>query len=208
MNRGIRNWGAGTLALGLFGVLVLGTSGIAQAQPQEIGQWETRPELMPINPVHTGLLRTGNVLVIAGSGNDPGETIYKAAVWDPVAGTIVVDETLSWDIWCNGMSFLPDGRAFITGGSKPYPTNDFKGLKNTTLFDPETSRFTRAEDMADGRWYPTNVALPDGRTATFSGYGEDGRPNQTFEIYTPAAAGARNTRRVGPRCRRTTRVPI
>ena len=89
MNRGIRNWGAGTLALGLFGVLVLGTSGIAQAQPQEIGQWETRPELMPINPVHAGLLRTGNVLVIAGSGNVPGETIYKAAVWDPVAGTIL-----------------------------------------------------------------------------------------------------------------------
>ena len=98
-----------------------------------------------------------------------------------------MDETLSWDIWCNGMSFLPDGRAFITGGSKPYPTNDFKGLKNTTLFDPETSRFSRAEDMADGRWYPTNVALPDGRTATFSGYGEDGRPNQTFEIYTPGS---------------------
>jgi len=67
MNRGIRNWGAGTVALGLFAVHVLSTSGIAQAQPQVVGQWETRPELMPINPVHTGLLRTGKVLVIAGS---------------------------------------------------------------------------------------------------------------------------------------------
>ena len=49
------------------------------------------PQLMPINPVHAGLLRTGKVLVIAGSGNDPGETVYKAAVWDPAAGTIEVD---------------------------------------------------------------------------------------------------------------------
>ncbi len=38
MNRGIRNWGAGTVAPGLFAVLVLGTSGIAQAQPQVVGQ--------------------------------------------------------------------------------------------------------------------------------------------------------------------------
>jgi hypothetical protein len=39
--------------------------------------------------------------------------------------------------------------------------------------------------MAHGRWYPTNVALPDGRTATFSGcYDETGNPNKTFEIYT------------------------
>ena len=165
-------------------MLVLGTSGIAQAQPQVIGQWETRPELMPINPVHTGLLRTGKVLVIAGSGNDPGETIYKWAVWDPAAGTEIDVQRMDWDVWCNGMSFLPDGRALITGGSKPYPTNDFKGLRNTTLFDPETSRFSRVEDMAHGRWYPTNVALPDGRTATFSGYDETGNPNKTFEIYT------------------------
>ncbi len=183
MDRGIRNWGAGTLAPGL--VLGLGTSGLAQAQPQVIGQWETRPEVMSINPVHAGLLRTGKVLVIAGSGNvPPGETGYKAAVWDPVAGTIAVQD-LPWDLFCNGMSFLPDGRAFITGGSEPYPNNNFKGLRNTTIFDPETSRFHQAEDMADGRWYPTNVSLPDGRIATFSGYGEDGTRNATAEIYTP-----------------------
>ena len=97
------------------------------------------------------------------------------------------------------MSFLPDGRALITGGSKPYPTNDFKGLKNTTLFDPETSRFHQVEDMADGRWYPTNVALPDGRTATFSGYGEDGNPNNTFEIYTVGSGWSPEYPNGGPR---------
>ncbi|MDQ3777091.1 MAG: DUF1929 domain-containing protein [Pseudomonadota bacterium] len=186
MNRGIRNWGAGTLALGLFAVLVLGTSGLAQAQPQVVGQWRTRPELMPINPVHAGLLQTGKVLVIAGSGNLPTETVYKAAVWNPSTGNIVI-QNIPWDLFCNGMSFLPDGRALITGGSKPYPTNQFKGLRNTTIFDPETSNFQRVQDMAHGRWYPTNVALPNGTTATFSGHDEPDQANRTFEIYTPGS---------------------
>jgi len=209
MNRGIRNWRAVTPALALVTALVLNAPGLARAQPQVKGQWVTVLDpsgsgdlLMPINPVHAGLLQTGKILVIAGSGNDPTDSVgsvYKAAVWDPVAGTIAV-QNIPWDIWCNGMCFLPDGRALITGGSKPYPTNDFEGLRNTTLFDPETSRFTKAEDMAHGRWYPTNVALPDGRTATFSGYDETGNPNKRSRSTPSAAAGARKTRTGRPRC--------
>ena len=160
--------------------------GLVQAQPHIIGQWETRPEAMSINPIHVGLLRTGTVLVIAGSGNVPNVTVYKAGVWNPQTG-IIAEQNIPWDHFCNGMSFLPDGRALIVSGSKPYPTNVFKGLKNTTIFDPETSMFHPDDDMTDGRWYPTNVSLPDGRTATFSGYGEDGTRNATAEIYTPGS---------------------
>lgn len=174
-------------ALIQLGAAILALSpGLVQAQLHIIGQWETRPEAMSVNPIHVGLLRTGKVLVIAGSGNVPNVTVYKAAVWNPETGTIA-DQNIPWDHFCNGMSFLPDGRALIVSGSKPYPTNVFKGLKNTTIFDPETSIFHRVEDMTDGRWYPTNVSLPDGRTATFSGYGEDGTRNATAEIYTPGS---------------------
>jgi hypothetical protein len=160
--------------------------GLAQAQLHFIGQWETRPELMSVNPIHVGLLRTGKVLVIAGSGNVPNVTVYKAGVWDPETATVTT-QNIPWDLFCNGMSFLPDGRAIIVGGSEPYPTNKFKGLQNTTLFDPVTSIFHQVQDMAHGRWYPTNVSLPDGRTATFSGYGENGTRNATVEIYTPGS---------------------
>ena len=174
-------------ALIQMGAAILALSpGLLQAQLNTIGHWETRPEAMSVNPIHVGLLRTGKVLVIAGSGNVPNVTVYKAAVWNPETGTIA-DQNIPWDHFCNGMSFLPDGRALIVSGSKPYPTNVFKGLKNTTIFDPETSIFHRVEDMTDGRWYPTNVSLPDGRTATFSGYGEDGTRNATAEIYTPGS---------------------
>ncbi len=183
MQRGFRIGAAVTVPRVLWAMVAFGVAGLVQAQPQVDGLWETRPETMTINPVHAGLLGTGRVLVIAGSGNDPKETNYRTAVWDPVSGEIHV-QSIPWDVWCNGMSFLPDGRALITGGSNPYPRNNFSGLRNTTIFDPVTSVFTRVEDMAHGRWYPTNISLPDGRTATFSGYDETGRSNRTFEIYT------------------------
>ena len=115
---------------GLVTPLVLNAPGLARAQPQVKGQWVTVLDptgssdfLMPVNPIHAGLLRTGNVLVIAGSGNYPKDSVdsvYKAAVWDPVAGT-VADQNIPWDIFCNGMSFLPDGRAFDHRWQQTYP---------------------------------------------------------------------------------------
>ncbi len=99
-------------------VLALGVLGVAgpllvdrtEAQANVTGQWTTLPYLMPINPIHLGLLHTGKVLVVAGSENDPTKhgLSSKGAVWDLQAGTITV-QNLLWDVFCNGMAFLPDG---------------------------------------------------------------------------------------------------
>jgi hypothetical protein len=91
----------------------------AAAQADLVGQWQTLPYDMPINPIHAGLLHTGRVLVIAGSENDPTITTYRSAVWNPATGTISVQST-PWDLFCNGMSYLPDGRALVTGGTLRY----------------------------------------------------------------------------------------
>jgi hypothetical protein len=107
---------------------------------------------MPINPVHIALTNDGNVLIVAGSGNDANETNYQAAVWDPVAGTIAT-QPVAWDMFCNGMSVLPDGRVFINGGNLQY--DPFFGEPRNAVFDPVTGTFTDVENMAHGRWYPT-----------------------------------------------------
>src|SRR4051812_49021271 len=83
------------------------------------GQWRTLPSLVPINPVHVALMNTGKVLIVAGSGNVPTVTNYQAAVWDPQSETLVT-QSLAWDMFCNGASFLPDGRLFINGGNLQY----------------------------------------------------------------------------------------
>jgi hypothetical protein len=152
----------------------------AEAQLNVTGQWSTLPYLVPINPIHVALLHNGKVLIVAGSENNQNNTVYKAAVWTPAAGSFS-QQTTPWDLFCNGMSFLPDGRVIMTGGNLQY--DPFFGPPWTTLFDPATEQFYRVEDMAKGRWYPTNTPLNDGGTMVFGGLDEHGNTNTTVEMY-------------------------
>ena len=106
---------------------------------------------------------------------------WRATVWDPLTRTFATQST-PFDMFCNGMVNLPDGRMFINGGNLEY--NPFKGEKRSAVYDPNTEVFTNVEDMADGRWYPTPTVLGDGRIWTFSGLDVNGSTNSTVEIYT------------------------
>jgi Domain of unknown function (DUF1929)/IPT/TIG domain len=165
----------------LLFVLAMSAS-TALAQVNVKGQWSTLSYLMPINPVHMALMYNGKILVVSGSGNDPSNTNLRAAVWDTQAGTITV-QTVSWDMFCNGMVVLPDGRPFIVGGTLQY--DPFFGEVKSTVFDPATNTFTDMQNMAHGRWYPSVTTLGDGRVLTFSGSDDvTGATNTTVEIFT------------------------
>lgn len=153
----------------------------AGAQANVQGQWTTLPTLMPINPVHVALLYTGKVLVVSGSGNVAGNTNYQAGVWDPQTDTVTT-QSISWDMFCNGMVVLSDGRPFVMGGTLQY--DPFHGELKTAVYDPSTGIFTNMESMAHGRWYPTSTVLGDGRVMTFSGLDEAGNTSKAVEIYT------------------------
>jgi hypothetical protein len=182
--------GVGRPAAILFFAVVALVSVVAspralQAQPNVTGQWQTLPYTMPINPIHVMLLRTGKVLIVTGSENDPSEhdaDVSLAALWDLSTGTFTTYDML-WDLFCNGGAFLPDGRALIVGGTEAY--DPFTGNARATVFDPITENFTQVESMAHGRWYATTTAMNDGRILTFSGYGDTGATiNQAIEFYT------------------------
>ncbi len=183
-------WTRTRVALALFTTLCSGLLGFlpplrssAEAQANVTGQWSTLPYTMPINPIHVGLLHTGKVLVVAGSENDPNKHAaesYKAAVWNLQTGTIAV-QNLTWDVFCNGMAFLPDGRALIVGGTTRY--DPFWGASKATIFDPVTEKFIQVESMAHGRWYATATTMSDGRILTFSGLDRLGATNSTVEVY-------------------------
>ena len=180
-------------------VCALAPEMMAQANVQ--GRWRTLIQLMPINPVHVALLHNGKVLVVAGSGNcAPGQTVPSgqpacptgapygpsnnsgAGLFDPATNSFT-PFPLSWDMFCNGMVVLPDGRAFINGGTLRY--DPFYGEKRSAVFDPSTNLFSDVQTMAHGRWYPTVTTLGDGRAMTFSGLTETGATSTTVEIYTP-----------------------
>jgi hypothetical protein len=61
---------------------------------------------------------------------------------------------------------MPDGRVLLTGGTH---RRQYVGIRNTTIFDPDTLTWTTAPPMDYSRWYPTNTTLPDTRVLVVSG---------------------------------------
>jgi len=166
----------------------------AFAQVNVTGQWSKASYTLPINPVHATLLHNGKILVVAGSGNCPPSQAgcpsgapYSAAngsgalLVDPGSGTIT-QFSVAWDMFCNSMVVMQDGRVLINGGTVQY--DPFFGAKTNALFDPANNTFTNIQNMAHGRWYPTATTLGDGRVMTFSGLTETGGTNTAVEIYT------------------------
>lgn len=184
--------------LGIAAVLLCLTQHSALAQPNVQGTWTTLPNTIPINPIHVALLTNGKLLVVAGSGNCPPGSApcpsgppygpsngSGALLWDPVSQQTVAQFSLSWDMFCNGMVLLPDGRPFINGGTIQY--DPFYGQPQAATFDPAVNTFSNTPNMAHGRWYPTVITLGDGRAMTFSGLTETGGTNSTVEFYSAAS---------------------
>ena len=190
MNRRVSSSRCNVLAFFLLTLFLQVAFGQANVQ----GLWSTVSYSMPINPVHAALLANGKVLVVAGSGNCPpsqsgcpsaapyGPANQSGALlWDPISGSIA-QFTLSWDMFCNGMVLLQDGRALVDGGTIQY--DPFYGQPKVAAFDPATNTFTDIQSMAHGRWYPTVLTLGDGRVMVLSGLNETGSTNTAVEFYT------------------------
>jgi hypothetical protein len=169
--------------------------------PRPVGLWSALPQTMPINPIHAALLHTGKILIVSGSGNCPPQQTgcpqgpqysQGAALLDLSSNSIATMPT-TWDMFCNGMSIMPDGRVLINGGTKGYGAlalvgaqgdTPFTGLANASIFDPSTESFIDVAPTAHGRWYPTLTELNDGRMMTTAGLNEsDGANNNTSEIW-------------------------
>ena len=132
----LRNQALVTLTLGALvavnythvssGVQRAGTL-IAEAQPsykKANGEWTTvtLPAKFRINGIHSVLLSTGKVLVVAGSGNNAHHFeagTFDTILWDPADNSYKKIDTPA-DLFCGGHAFLPDGNVLIAGGTKKY----------------------------------------------------------------------------------------
>ncbi|MFJ2808459.1 galactose oxidase-like domain-containing protein [Kitasatospora sp. NPDC087271] len=90
----------------------------------EYGHWQTLtlPAEFRVNAVHATLLRTGKVLIVAGSGNDEKRFdagSFRSLLWDPAANTYKLIPTPA-DMFCGGHASLPDGRVLVAGGTQRY----------------------------------------------------------------------------------------
>ncbi|HEV7442066.1 MAG TPA: galactose oxidase-like domain-containing protein [Steroidobacteraceae bacterium] len=174
--------------------------------PARDGKWELLGFKSGVLAVHAALLRTGKVLFFAGSGSSAtrfasadfgnmGKGIFTSVVWDPQAAppnnfshppTIFAADHRPFDFFCGGDTFLPDGRVLSAGGTTGY--NPFRGRADATVFDPQTETWKFVAGMTHGRWYPSLIALGDGRVLAATGLTEapTNPHNQTLEIYSAA----------------------
>jgi hypothetical protein len=168
----------------------------------QMGVWRLLENDAQVNPVHAALLPTGSVLFFAGSGNDPdrhGGQQYPTAVWH-YPRPVYSRPGSPADLFCCGHAFLPDGRLLAAGGTEQY--DPFFGLRQAVTFDPHggpadpasptgtAGAWTPQPDMSGGRWYPSLIALPDGRVLAVSGLDEHSQLNVVADAYTDGTGWA------------------
>ncbi len=151
----------------------------AQSNWSQAGRWEPSFSSAPL--IHATVLPNGNVLHWTSFANHAYTRLWDC-VLDPVTG--LCDPDISgnnrhdvWytdkDVYCSGHSLMSDGRVMITGGTLFGQAYD--GDPGTTIFDyqtpiyPTVKAFKPGPNMANGRWYPSNVALGSGGTLTAAG---------------------------------------
>jgi galactose oxidase-like protein len=144
--------------------------------------------------IHAALLETGKVVYFSGDQHDPGQFAHSlfdsSRLFDCGTGAIseCVPAPAISDLFCCGHAFLADGRLLIAGGTARF--DGFEGSKSAWIFDPATSTFDAAPDMADGRWYPTLMTLGNGSVLAVSGVNLAGSDqNRQLEVFTPSGAG-------------------
>ncbi len=173
---------AGGAAAVLFGASSTRARPVA-ADPAVTGSW-TGPFGLTLVSIHAVMLHTGSVLLFSW----PNKTVGSDAVlWHPASGKIT-NIALSYqrDIFCSGMSVLPDGRVFIAGGHL-YQGVFGGGVANTTIFDPADNSWTEGPLMSQPRWYPTTAQLGDGSVMIFGGLARPTAQATTADRYQPAS---------------------
>lgn len=127
------------------------------------GRWDVieLPSDLQINAIHSALLPTGKLLLIAGSGNEQKQFdagTFRTLVYDPVTGQSHLVPT-PVDMFCGGHAFLPDGKLLVAGGTQRYellPPNVVKAAGAMTVKNESPDK---GHDFPKG----TEFVAPDGR---------------------------------------------
>ncbi|HET6934544.1 MAG TPA: galactose oxidase-like domain-containing protein [Candidatus Angelobacter sp.] len=156
----------------------------------EGGSTATQDSYSQIIAIHAALLPNGKIVFFSGDQHDPGQFANNlfdhARLFD--CSTLAVTSCTAapgiTDLFCCGHAFLPDGRLLIAGGTLRFA--GFLGTRNAWIFDPATSSFQSAAQMAHGRWYPTLLTLGNGRVLAVSGINDDPNnvdQNRDIEVF-------------------------
>lgn len=169
----------------------------AEPNKEHPGTWQVVANCSGINPIHSAVLENGKVLMVAGSGyNRTNELmkVYDAWVWDPATPStcpkkllLPVDE----DIFCAGMSHLPNGQILFFGGTGRYgeqgsyagSSDYYTGIKAAWIFDTASEQFVKIASMNAARWYGNGPVNAVGNPVVIGGLDENAIFTKIVEYY-------------------------
>jgi uncharacterized protein YjdB len=180
--------GTATITATSGSITASATLSVGSSSPQ--GQWAAPVYFCSTTPCVVGanaaVLNNGKVLYYYYPAA-PGQG-SQALLLDPSTGSVTfVSLTVAEDIFCSGLTILPNGDVLVTGGvvEGPHTTHvDNDGTYFTMLFDPSSSTWSVGQNMNYARWYPSSVEISDGTVLELSGSNETGTVVQnTLESY-------------------------
>jgi galactose oxidase len=135
----------------------------------------------PIVPVSAVVLPNNKLLTFSAAAPmefDMTSTVTQVALYDLATGTVGQSSSIDvgHQMFCIGLSLLPDGKVLIAGGSSD---------SATTIYDPFTNTWTRGPLMTIPRAYQGNTLLSDGRVFTIGGSWHDAAGHKHGEVWTP-----------------------
>ena len=154
-------------ALGLLGVLVAASLGLAQGRVFSAGQ------LAVARVHHTATaLKDGRVLVVGGRGLDGLTALTSVELFDPRSGRWSKAAPMSTGRSQHTATLLDDGRVLVTGGLTQVSSPDaarFVALESAELYEPKTNRWVPTAPMAEARNGHTATLLADGSVLVVGG---------------------------------------
>ncbi len=169
----------------LLFLISFGFKGFSQ-NPQLVGSWSP-PIPFDVVPVAVSNLPDGRLITWSSKYHDDfggADGFTYTQIFDPSIGADggVLPRTVTQtnhDMFCPGINNLADGRLLVTGGSSD---------ERTSIYDPKTEVWTRAENMKIARGYQGAVTLADGSAFTIGGsWSGGGYGGRTAEIWTEAS---------------------
>src|SRR6516165_5748692 len=132
------------------------------------------PTQFRVNGIHATLLYNGDVLIMAGSGNNQAffnAGSFKTLLLNPVTMQMRLIHT-PWDLFCSGHIELPDGNILVAGGTSRYENlrPQYAAGSMTVMNYDTTQSFTLPEGTVftapDGAGFASVSALTVPRAAS------------------------------------------
>ncbi|HYN93407.1 MAG TPA: discoidin domain-containing protein [Pilimelia sp.] len=145
--------------------------------PSTGGRWGA-PITFPLVPVAAAMLPNGRLLTWSSHKADSfgGSGLTVTATYNPVTGAVTQRTVTNTghDMFCPGISALPDGRVLVSGG-------DDAG--KSSIYNATTDTWTTGPALAIARAYQSTTTLSDGRVFSIGGSWRGGQGGKHGEIW-------------------------